>query len=88
MGSIATKDNKKPKREQSVNFYINIDKLKNLKIESKDKLKHEYMSAYLKNNINQNNSRKSMLLRNYGRDKKTAFHSSHEYGKKKLNRSS
>lgn len=57
----------KPKKDNSVNFYINIDKLKNLKISSKDipQVNNNYSS--LKSQSIQANNRKSLMLRQYGK---------------------
>lgn len=57
----------KPKKDNAVNFYINIDKLKNLKISSREipQVNNNYSS--LKSQSIQANNRKSLMLRQYGK---------------------
>lgn len=83
---MANYTNKKPKKDNSVNFYINIDKLKNLKIsahEAPSKLNY----SSIKSQSIQANNRKSLMLRQYGsKDKKAAIHSSYDQAVKSLSR--
>lgn len=76
----------KPKKDNSVNFYINIDKLKNLKISSRDipQVNNNYSS--LKSQSIQANNRKSLMLRQYGKERKGPVHSSYDHAVKSLSR--
>ena len=77
---------RKPKKDNSVNFYINIDKLKNLKISGQDGPKlNSYYSAIKSQSIQANN-RKSLMLRQYGKQRKGVVHSSYDQAVKSLSR--
>lgn len=65
---LQSSSNHKPKKDNPVNFYINIDKLKNLKISSRDipKINPNNHSS-IKSQSLQSNNRKSLMLRQYGK---------------------
>ena len=83
-GSELTKK-KKQDRESAVNFYINIDKLKNLRISGKDsRLEHQ---PSIKAPSYHENNRKSLMLRNYGsRNRKGGMHSSYDQNHKSISK--
>jgi len=66
------RDGNKDRKDNPVNFYINIDKLKNLKISSRDSRKI-YMSQHSIKEQNVQNTRKSLMLRNFAKDRKGAI---------------
>ena len=72
----------KLRHESSVNFYINIEKLRNLKVSNKRK-QFNLPGSYLKK-TGISYDRKGALLRNYGvSDKKFGLNSSYESGSQK-----
>lgn len=60
----------KQRKDNPVNFYINIDKLKNLQISGRDSLRLHNNQTALKSNSLQSNNRKSLLLRQTSNQKK------------------
>lgn len=66
---LKTEHKKEPRKQNSVNFYINIDKIKNLKISGREKQKLDLGNHHndAKSASLHHNNRKSMMLRNYVR---------------------
>lgn len=64
---LLSHSNNKPKKDNPVNFYINIDKLKNLKISSRDIPRVNNNHSSIKSQSLQSNNRKSLMLRQYGK---------------------
>lgn len=63
--TVANYQSSKNKKDNPVNFYINIDKLKNLKISSRDAHRVYMNNSSIKSQSLQANNRKSLMLRQY-----------------------